>query len=310
MNGKELLEGFSRVDGTLVDEAEWEKTPSKLVVTASRMKWAATAACLGLVLLAAFGVLPTLFKNGDAMPPSDETDFFAGVEENEGKGTTDGATGSSHTDMTDEISVLTLSMDSIYVNDLSQASPEASRVYMDPELYDAVSWSREEVLAYYGRDLNPAYIPAGLTAAPDNGTLEATVARDGPVAEDTLWLSFYHDYYEDGSPRLTEDVAAARGFKLTASKIGLLSDCLYLLPESEVKSSDIGGVPVTIGYRSMPCGPYDPKTHEPSGYYDMYVAEFSLDGIQCQLVTEQMGLEEVVKVAASVITGEREIVVE
>ena len=212
--------------------------------------------------------------------------------------------------MPDEISVLTLSMDSIYVNELSQASSEASRVYMDSELYDTVSWSPEEVLAYYGRDLNPAYIPAGLAAAPGNGTLEATVAGDGTVAEDTLWLSFYHDFYEDGSPRLTEDVAAARGFTLTASKIGLLSDCVYLLPENEVKSSDIGGVPVIIGYRSMPYGSYAPETHEPSGYYDMYVAEFSLDGIQCQLVAEQMELEEVIKVTASVITGEREIVVE
>ncbi len=95
--------------------------------------------------------------------------------------------------------------------------------------------------------------------------------------------------------------AAVKGFSITASKIGLLSGCIYLLPENEVKTSDIDGTAVTFGYRSMPYGPYDPDTHEPSGYYDMYVAEFEYDGIEYQLVAEQMEAEEVVKVVSSII---------
>ena len=42
----------------------------------------------------------------------------------------------------------------------------------------------------------------------------------------------------------------------------------------------------------MPYGPYDPLTHAPAGHYDMYVAEFSLDGIQYQIVAEQLAFEE------------------
>ena len=83
---------------------------------------------------------------------------------------------------------------------------------------------------------------------------------------------------------------------------------IYLLPENEVKTSDIDGTAVTFGYRSMPYGPYNPDTHEPSGYYDMYVAEFEYDGIEYQIVAEQMEAEEVVKVVSSIIYGEEVIV--
>lgn len=80
-----------------------------------------------------------------------------------------------------------------------------------------------------------AYIPDGLIAAVSNGTASAIADKSGKIVEDTLWINFYHDYYEDGSPKLTEDVVATKGFSMTASKIGLLNDCLYILPESEVK---------------------------------------------------------------------------
>lgn len=53
----------------------------------------------------------------------------------------------------------------------------------------------------------------------------------------------------------------------------------------------------------MAYGPYDPITHEPSGHYDMYVAEFKQDGIEYQIVAEQMEQEELVKVVASILCG-------
>ena len=106
--------------------------------------------------------------------------------------------------------------------------------------------------------MSPAYIPDGLTAANGNGTARVIVDKSGNIVEDTVRLNFYHDYYEDGSPKLTEGVTARKGFSITASKISILSDCIYLLPENEVKTSDIDGTAVTFGYRSMPCGPYNP----------------------------------------------------
>ena len=181
---------------------------------------------------------------------------------------------------------------------------DAARVWRNPELYDHIQWDKNAVIEYYGKDLSPAYIPDGLTAANGNGTARVIVDKSGNIVEDTVRLNFYHDYYEDGSPKLTEGVTARKGFSITASKIGILSDCIYLLPENEVKTSDIDGTAVTFGYRSMPRGPYNPDTHEPSGYYDMYVAEFEYDGIEYQIVAEQMEAEEVVKVVSSIIYGE------
>ena len=49
---------------------------------------------------------------------------------------------------------------------------------------------------------------------------------------------------------------------------------------------------------------YTPDTHEPSGHYDMYIAEFERDGIEYQLVAEQLEKEEFVKIVSSVIYGE------
>ena len=64
-----------------------------------------------------------------------------------------------------------------------------------------------------------------------------------------------------------------------ASKLGQHGCCVYLGPEDQVEWSEIAGTLVSIGYRAMPYGPYDSATHEPAGYYDMYVAQFALDGI-------------------------------
>ena len=59
----------------------------------------------------------------------------------------------------------------------------------------------------------------------------------------------------------------------------------------------------------MPYGPYDPETHAPAGYYDMYVAEWEQEGVEYQLVADQMELEDVVKVVASMIYGQEEILI-
>lgn len=75
-----------------------------------------------------------------------------------------------------------------------------------------------------------------------------------------------------------------------------------------MKTSDIGGITVTFGHRSMSYGPYAPETNEPSGYYDMYVAEFEQNGIEYMIVAEQMEAEEVVKVVSSIICGEEVII--
>ena len=288
MNAKLFSEAMSEVNDKYYEEAanyHYKKH--------GWVKWSAMAACLTVVLFTALSVLPNYFRQQGTTPPDNPNGVIV-----------DNPTDNTNDDTTPATSEFHISLSNLYFNEVEGISDAAPKWY-DPELYDTdVVWDKDEVKNYYGNDLTPLYIPDGLVAASGNGTARVVLEKNGKVVKDTVALNFYHDYYEDGSPKLTEDVAAVKGFSITASKIGILSDCIYLLPENEVKTSDIDGTAVTFGYRSMPYGPYNPDTHEPSGYYDMYVAEFEYDGIEYQIVAEQMEAEEVVKVVSSIIGGE------
>ncbi len=197
----------------------------------------------------------------------------------------------------------------IAVNQLDDQLIDAAPIYYDPSLYETVLWDSEDIAAYYGIQLAPAYLPSGLMPAPGNGNARVIQKKDGTLVKDTVVLGFHHAYHEDGSPMLTEEVRASKGFYLRASKIGLLKDCLYILPENPVQTTQLGDTSVTFGYRSMSYGPYDPDTHSPSGYYDLYVAEFTWKDTEFQIVTEQLPLEEIIKLVASILYGTDDIVV-
>ncbi len=49
------------------------------------------------------------------------------------------------------------------MNESEGPSLDGARLYRDPESYDMENLGEEEVLAYYGWNLAPAYIPEGLT---------------------------------------------------------------------------------------------------------------------------------------------------
>lgn len=270
MNGQDLLLGMSFLDETLVQEAETEKRR-----TPAWKRWGAVAACAAILLAAAV-----------ALPIWNHGSMFSEIPQ--------------------EIEQVDLG--AVFVNEIGSL-PDAARRYYPEEAYDTIDWDAAEVRAYYGRDLTPAYLPGGLTASPQNGGATIIAAKNGGIVEDTVWLRFYHDYHADGSPKLTDDVAAVKGFSLTASRVGLLKDCCYVLPEDALQTTEIGGAAVTFGYRSMPFGPYDPQTHEPSGYYDLYAAEFQVDGIEYEIVAEQMELKEVVKVVTSIICGTDDVMI-
>ena len=271
-----LLEGVSE---DYVEEARTCRRRAK----GPWLRWTAAAACAVLVLAGALS-LPR-WEDGIALPP---------VEGTEEAGTPPGG--------------LSLSLADVPVNQI-EAMTDAARLWFDPLLYEEVKWDWEDIVAYLGMEPRVPYVPEGLSPAPGNGATTAIVDKEGKAALDTVWLDYYHDYFPDGSPKLTEEAAARRGFSVRVSKLGLFSDCLYLMPEDERECWRVEGTEVTLGYRSMSHGPYDPETHQPSGYYDLYVAEFTLEGLDWQIVFEQLPLEEVVKVTAGVITGEEEITV-
>ena len=201
-----------------------------------------------------------------------------------------------------EINAPAVAMSSVTFNELDPLAPDAARAYYDPELYDTVIFDGEAVREYYGRDLTPPYVPEGLSPSESSGTAQFIIGKDGTVAEDTVWLHYYRDFYTDGSPMPDDGIPIPRGFTLGVSKLGLLGCCLYL--HDEVIATDIAGTEVTFGHCAMPYGPYAPETHEPSGYYDLYTAEFTVGGVSYKLTAERLTAEDVVRTAASIIYGE------
>lgn len=312
MRGTEFLDRLELVDPAFIEAADEQPRRRR----PAWLQFGGLAACLCVAAAAAFalrgaGVLP----GGTAPGPDPSLETAPAV--------TDEPTASAQPQetvpaVTDEPAVsaqpdaLTVDMGEIFVNEMPEEQVDACRIAYDPELYDQdVPWNAEDVTRYYGRPLAPSYVPEGLTPTnPEDSALVVIRKADGAV----VWDTVYHGYYEifggwaDGTPRTIDERCVEHGFTVAASRVGLIDCCLYRY--DEVKQSDIAGVPVTIGYCSMSHGSYDPDTHVPAGYYDLYVAEFTLDGIQFKITAYEMELEDVVKVTASVICPDREIVLE
>lgn len=253
-------------------------------------QWGLLAACLVLTVGTVFSFFSGFFHHDIIRPEAPNT----AVEEKPNSET--------------ERQEIHINMANIHFNELSPLSIDSALCYKFPiDFYSRAEWDQKTAADYYGRDFTPLYTPSGLIPAQRNGTTTVLFDPDGKVVHDITALNFYHDYSEDGLPKLTE-IFAHKGIHIEYSKTGLIRDCLYLLPENEVKTSLIGSTPVSFGYRAMPHGPYDPETHEPSGCYDLYVCEFELDGIEFFMLAEQIeDPEELVKLASSIILGENVI---
>lgn len=195
-------------------------------------------------------------------------------------------------------------MSEVHFNETSSPDVSGARLYFDPEKYDELTLDRQAVLEYYGKELAPAYIPDGLIPQRRSGMVTMFAEKSGKLIYDTVGLSYYHDYYEDGSPKLTDNVAATKGFSIEVSKLGMPFSCGCFSSVKDNKATCIGETEVLFGHYSMSYGPYTPETHEPSGYYDMYVAEFELDGISYRVITNQLERDEIVKIVSSIICGE------
>ena len=281
MNAKLFSEAMSEVNDKYYEEAENYHCKKH-----GWVKWSAMAACLTVVLFTAFSVLPHYFRQQGTTPPDNPNGVIV-----------DNPTDTTN-DTTPATSEIHISMSNIAMNQINDSFNTDYARY-NPETDVEVVWNREDIIAYYGTDLVPAYIPDGFSASEDNNKAIAYIGQDGSVVEDTVYLDFYNGEAAQNGIK--------QGLSITASKIGIVQTC-FVLPEDELKTSDIGGTTVAFGHRSVPNGPYDPNTHEPSGYYDMYVTEFEHDGIEYEIVAEQMEAEEVVKVVSSIIYGEEVIV--
>ena len=302
MKNYELLDAIGGIDAKYVENASLKRKPGSTFLWA---KIVPVAACFVVLLVGASSIWTNHFNQQNVAPP-DDLNRISETDHNE-KPNDDIAASLDNTTLS-ATSEIHINMSEIFLNEINDFI-DADYARYNPETDEKVVWYKDNIISYYGTDLTPAYIPAGLFASPQNDTATVWVGQDGKIVEDTIGLGFYSGFYEDGSPKLAENVSAVQGFSITVSKIGIVNDCIYLLPENEVKISDIGGNAVTFGYRSMPYGPYDSETHEPSGYYDMYVVEFECEGNEYMIIAKQMEIEELVKVVSSIIYGEEEITI-
>ena len=305
MDGGEMLLALGCIDDTLIAEAAQKKA---LKGRTHPARWIALAASM-IVVLAAAASLPALLRppveqetesgmlpaaedtsvsNESAVAESSEADLPAGAVPQDS-----GASAPVRIGRTD-----------LHLNSVSDFT--ACMLYYPPEKYDEILWGSGDIISYFGRDLTPAYLPDGIIPAEGNDT--ATVYRqksDGALAYDTVSEVYGQtnvEYMDSGEVFLPE------GFMITASRLGIMTDCIYVLPgEDEIRTSDIAGTTVTIGYREMTYGPYDPETHAPSGTYPLYVFRFTLNGVEYDITTHNLSLDEGVKITASFITGSAKI---
>lgn len=289
MDGKQLLLALDFIDDSLIAEASEEKPLRRQIHPG---KWIALAAGLTIVVAAVLAV-PNILR--PEMQPESVPGIVAPVE------STQAAAESENAQTVPDGAVpeaggsaaIRIDRDDIHVNQPMEQT--AGAIKLDD--YTRIEWDADDIRAYFGRDLTPAYIPAGLTPDENNGRAYVYQKADGTLAYDTVSVRY-------GSIAPTGEAAAPEGFVLTAYKVGSLSDCVYVLPgEDEIRTSDIAGTGVTIGYREMCFGPYDPETHAPSGTYPMYVLQFALDDVHYDITTASLSLDDAVRIAASVITG-------
>ena len=310
MRGKTLLYAMNDVDAQYVQQAaETAKTPRG---RNPYIRCFAAAACLCLALLGMFRLggspaLPGPDGPGGVVPPV-PTKSQSPAEASQAPATVDPLQPLPERQDT-------IRWENVVVNESAGLGADATRLYMDPALYEVERWDMEQVREYFGWELAPAYIPEGLTGGGQEVGL--TVYRDkatGELIEDQAGRGFWADFYADGSPKSDDDLVIPKGFTVRASKLGILH--CALLPVDEEKVTQFDRTDVTITHASLPYGPFDPTQKDPSGlynmpagYYDVYVASFTLDGVEYEVETQRLELEELIKITASIISPTEDIIV-
>lgn len=300
MSGKDVLYSINYVNRFWIQEAadfhgERKRFPY--------VRYFAAAACLCLVLLGALrlGTAPTVpgpDGPGAVVPPA-EADPTPTIEPMQPP----------------EPQKVTINWNQVVVNEAEGLSADATRLYMDPALYEVEHWDIEQVREYFGWELAPAYIPEDLTGGGQGVGL--TVYRDkatGELIEDQAGRGFWVDFYEDGSPKSEDDIVIPRGFTVRASRLGILH--CALLPVDEERVTQFDRTDVVLSHASLPYGPFDPMRKDPSGlynmpagYYDIYVASFELDGVEYEVAAQRMELEELIRIVASIVKPYEDIIV-
>lgn len=317
MTGKDLITGISYVDETLIQAAEERRgrERKRSFRRKARRIWAA-AACL---ILAAGGAAVWRLQKLSLVPMTEDPNEnpvltmnlpYEEQTEEEERTDNDSAVVMNlpeeeylpAAECVPEASVIPVDRSKIALNELNDQIREDCAWY-DPDQYSYEEWDEEDITGYYGTEFEPAYLPEGLKEGDFNRKTQAVYDKEGTIVKDTVVCQYYQAYDGNGNPIGTEDEPEPKGFTMMISRLGEPGELLYVLPREELQVSDINGNEVIFGYRSYPYGPYDPVTKEAAGYYDLFDVKFEKDGIYYEIVARRMELDEVIKVAASILYG-------
>lgn len=327
MKGKKLLYAMNYVNSNYIEEASVEMGGTGSAIKnyvntkgdgAARpwVRYFAAAACLCLALLGAFrlGRAPTVYGPdgpGAVVVPPVPTQSQSPAEVSQVPALAETPRPMQPPQGRQD----TIQWRFVEVNESEGLGLDATRLYMDPELYTAEHWDMDQVREYFGWELAPAYIPEDLTGGGQGVGL--TVYRDkatGELIEDQAGRGFWVDFWEDGSPKSDDDIVIPRGFTVRCSRLGILH--CALLPVDDERVTQFDRTEVVLTHASLPYGPFDPTRQDPSGlynmpagYYDIYVASFTLDGVEYEVECQRMELEELIKIVASIISPTEDIIV-
>ena len=255
------------------------------------LKWGAMAACVGLILTVALTTLPGILRGpgGVLPPPNPAPGPTVSEDDQQNNGEPLQPPGERE---------ITINWDNVAVNESAGLAPNAAPLYRDPAIYNEEILDTQGVRTYYGWELAPAYIPDDLTGG--GKAVSGRIVREkatGNVVEDQAGRSFWVDFGEDGNPKSNDDIEIPKGFTIRASRLRILHCCL--LPVDGERTTDFGGVPVTLSHAAPTYG--GGISNVPAGYYDVYVASFTLDGVEYEIEAQRLELEEVIKIVASII---------
>lgn len=314
MNKNVLFLAFNGVDDDILERSEANTCGSEKKI--GWLKWGTMAACFGLIFTLTMMTLPNILKGqGNIVPPPPPAPDVPGpvVNDNDNQPSDKPMSPPSERE-------ITINWNNVAVNESAGLAPVAAPLYRDPAVYSEEILDAEGVNSYYGWApdavgvsdyygwvLAPAYIPDGLTGG--GKAVSGRIVREkatGNIVEDQAGRSFWVDFGEDGSPKSNDDIVIPKGFTIRVSRLCILHCCL--LPVDGERTTDFGGIPVTLSHCSLPYGPFDPAQkapnglhNMPAGYYDIYVASFTLNGVEYEIEAQRLELEEVIKITASII---------
>lgn len=205
------------------------------------------------------------------------------------------------TDRTNAQSFVSSDNIAIEINEMTTSIPALRLSKSTLDGWNEEWLSYDELTAYFGRDLRPVTLPAGMQAETDLAQRTYRIYTDketGEVAHDLQQLSFCAGFYPADSEWAGVPIGAYDGGKeitVTVTKAErLFRDYVYWFEDDEVKTSRIYGVEVVIRHR-VEGSKYD-KNHNPTVTWDRYVATFRTDGILYEVVTDNLTVEELITV--------------